>query len=688
MSNSEIPSDAGARRASFGINLLHFFALSTAAFAVPLLSFLQANREYFVANGTDPRHIIGLALAVCLGLPALLAMLTGVTHRFMPRVSGWMHLCIMFLLFTVYVLSIVCEFLGETLTTAILAFTIAILAAMLLTKFYRSSPHVKFFFTLMSPICVVYPLFFLLHTDMRPIIMPSEDQLLSTKTITMENTPPIVFFVYDELPLISLLDAEGNIDANRFPNFSAFAKEATWYSNATTVQGRTMASIPAMLNGTYPPAHKHMPVGVNYPNTLFRTLSPNYTLKIFEDVTRLNPQDASSPEGNTGLTQFIRDVRVMYLNVALPKVLAKAWFPIREGTWHQLDLKEVEHVDDPQFVGPKFVAMETFMSGFGESPQATFHFFHLMLPHRPFLFLPTGARYNRSDFPFGLTLPDADGNTSFNVSDLHSHLLQAGYADIILGRLIDEMRAADIYDDSVIVVVSDHGINFDMRRGIRDFFEDTFGQIGFVPLFIKYPGQTTGEVDASNVQTIDIAPTVLDVLGASATPAHDGRSLIDASEEIPERKQFVDFDYKAGSIGFDDAVAAKEEMYRSLANILNLSHPNLSLYQIGFGLDFLGKVESDIAALAVPVTLSSTPLDVFHEIDLNALIVPVVIHGTVDSELPKPADELVVAVTLNGRVEGVSRLWKRNEEWMFYTVLPDTKLKQGRNIVKLYVLSR
>ncbi|MDA1015942.1 MAG: hypothetical protein O3A00_15980 [Planctomycetota bacterium] len=58
--------------------------------------------------------------------------------------------------------------------------------------------------------------------------------------------------VFDEASGLSLMDENREIDATLFPNFSALAKQATWYRNATTVHQFTANAVPAILTGTYP----------------------------------------------------------------------------------------------------------------------------------------------------------------------------------------------------------------------------------------------------------------------------------------------------------------------------------------------------------------------------------------------------------------------------------------------------
>ena len=62
------------------------------------------------------------------------------------------------------------------------------------------------------------------------------------------------------------------------------------------------------------------------------------------------------------------------------------------------------------------------------------------------------------------------------------------------------------------MVAADHGVSFMKARERRRLTRGNIGEIAPVPLFIKAPGQKQGKVDDASVETIDILPTILDIL--------------------------------------------------------------------------------------------------------------------------------------------------------------------------------
>ena len=160
----------------------------------------------------------------------------------------------------------------------------------------------------------------------------------------------------------------------------------------------------------------------------------------------------------------------------------------------------------------------------------------------PFEYVPSGTRYRAPDYQGRRE----GGELLFLASDpwlplvlQQRHLLQVGFADHFIGDLIDRLQAQGIYDDTLIVVTADHGSSYLHGKRRRNANQGNEAAILSVPLIVKLPQQVTGEVSDRNVETVDIVPTIADVLSIKVTHEVDGRSLLDASE--PERiaKTFI-----------------------------------------------------------------------------------------------------------------------------------------------------
>ena len=108
---------------------------------------------------------------------------------------------------------------------------------------------------------------------------------------------------------------------------------------------------------------------------------------------------------------------------------------------------------------------------------------------------------------------------------LQQHLLQVGYVDRLVGALVRRLEETGLYDRALVVVAADHGIGFEPGGSARSVTEENLPDIAGVPLFVKYPGQRRGLVDRRDAETIDIVPTIADVIGVPIPWHVDGRSL-------------------------------------------------------------------------------------------------------------------------------------------------------------------
>jgi arylsulfatase A-like enzyme len=91
--------------------------------------------------------------------------------------------------------------------------------------------------------------------------------------------------------------------------------------------------------------------------------------------------------------------------------------------------------------------------------------------------------------------------------------------------LFDWLKAQGLYDDALIILTGDHGEEFQEHGGWwhgQTLYQEQVA----VPLIVKYPSSAgAGSVNGDLVQSLDIAPTVLDVAGVPIPQAMMGRSL-------------------------------------------------------------------------------------------------------------------------------------------------------------------
>src|SRR6188508_1841579 len=168
-----------------------------------------------------------------------------------------------------------------------------------------------------------------------------------------------------------------------------------------------------------------------------------------------------------------------------------------------------------------------------------FLFFHVYEPHKPYTPPPRFASFE----PY-------DG--------------EIAYTDEIVGRLLDRLRALDVYDRSTIVLLADHG------EGLGDHGEQEHGLFLYnattqVPFIVKLPGHNRARRVASPVQHIDLVPTILDLAGAPARTGLHGRSLrplLDGTGNVPDTGIYSEALYSRYHFGWSELYALTDARYR------------------------------------------------------------------------------------------------------------------------------
>ena len=170
----------------------------------------------------------------------------------------------------------------------------------------------------------------------------------------------------------------------------------------------------------------------------------------------------------------------------------------------------------------------------GDKP--TLYFIHVLMPHGPWLYFPDGRVR-------AVSSPRAPGRThelwwssTLATQAWQRHLLQVGYTDKLLGQLVSRLKAAGIWNKALVLVDPDHGISFRGGDKRREPTKSNLSDLAFIPFFVKLPGQTQGRVDDRHVITVDILPTIADVLGIELPWESAGHSLLKGGSSL-ERRQ-------------------------------------------------------------------------------------------------------------------------------------------------------
>jgi arylsulfatase A-like enzyme len=113
---------------------------------------------------------------------------------------------------------------------------------------------------------------------------------------------------------------------------------------------------------------------------------------------------------------------------------------------------------------------------------------------------------------------------------------EIAFTDHYIGLLLDELARLKLDQDTVVVVVADHGEEFGEHGNFGHGY-DLFQEVVHVPLMLRVPGMMPCRVRAV-VPSVDVMPTVLDLCWVESRFAIEGQSLLPLArgELQPERE--------------------------------------------------------------------------------------------------------------------------------------------------------
>ncbi|HYI45460.1 MAG TPA: sulfatase-like hydrolase/transferase [Actinomycetota bacterium] len=455
----------------------------------------------------------------------------------------------------------------------------------------------------------------------------------------------VVLLVFDELPVASLMRPDGNIDSKLFPNFARLQRDSTWFRNATSPGTFTHDVIPSILTGSLP--SERLQESSFLPDNLFTLLAPTHRVYTTQPFPRMCPPTTCSP---------------------MPQ--ARTDDPLR----HRFP------VFSKGDRGRKYLSLGSATQG---ATEPRFLFAHFVLPHQPWAYLPDGRRYLA-----GETLPgqyDSDGRGKgwsdewwLTAQALQRHLLQLRFTDLLLGTLLDRLERAGIYEGTTMVVVADHGIAFERGQPKRMPTPETVGELAAVPFFFKKPHQRRGWISDRPVQLTDIAPTIADVLGLRLKwRGLEGVSVFDRRSKRPDRS--------VAGLPMKSDGSEKYLAVRRKYSTFGQRRGSLDLFRLGprWAQDLVGRHVDDLARSmeAVPADISYPAA--FDRASATSPIVPSLLQGSIPGT---PEDNVLLAVTVDGRVAAVTPTYVEGDASRFYCMLPPRLLNEAPNRVEIFRL--
>jgi len=684
---------SGEKR-GFLVRASHLLVLCGFAVAQPLFDLLSRYPEFFVARKSEPIDLILLALTLSLGVPGLLVSVVGLGRLLSPKTGCLAHLGVL----TILLFTIALQML-KRLTEIPVGVTLflSLAAAVTICLTYARFRSARTYLTILLPTTLLFPAMFFFDSRISQIVT---NNAVEVQWVDVDSTTPVVLVVLDELPLTSLLNAERQIDPVQYPNFADLAKQSHWFRNATSVSDSTLLSIPAILTGRYPKlGPPSLPTASNYPQTLFTLLGSSYHLEVFEDMTRLFTGTVTRESWLQRIGNLVSDLSVVYFHVLLPEDLTKD-LPQVTRTWKNFsgqDLSPAENrvpkvktiKDFQSSAADRAGQFEEFIDSIHSQETPTLYFLHSGLPHLPWTYLPNGQQYAlRGASVRGVANSRTDDGTYpkwledewLVKQGYQRHLLQTAFVDRLLGKLLSKLKEVDLFDRSLVVVTADHGVSFRPGDFIRRASKTNHPDIMSVPMLVKTPFQREGVTSDRNVETIDILPTIADVLDVVPPWPLDGSSVLEESR--PERTTKTVFAGSRKRYKFDGSF---EIRFKNLSEKLRLfgSGTESNLYAIGPFSNLIGRRVSEIGvAGSTQQRVELDGVQFFEDVRLDSRFLLTNITGLFTSPVSAPH---VLAVSVNGVVQAVTQTSPLLHEGRDFAALVARKaFRPGRNTVELF----
>ncbi len=702
---------SGSRRrsASACIAGLHLAALTAFAVAQPIYDLIGKNAAFLVAHGARAPDVVAMVLILSVLVPVLLLAIEILAAVIARRAGRWLHRCLIALLLATIALQVLKR--GGPLPGPLLvglAVTLGLSGAAL----YVRRPWPRGFISWLSPAALVFPLYFMLVTPVASLLSEA-DSTASGEAVRIDSTTPVVILIFDEFAAFSIMDDSERIDSFRFPHLAALAEDSTWFRDATAVAEGSHYAIPAMLSGRYP-VDGLLPTSADYPDTLLSLLGATYDLKVFESFTSLCPEKLCGPPradfvGRAGA--IFSDLYIVYLRLLLPADLT-AGLPSTAGTWRDFGARggggddethgrasgKTSAGDHPEGTTAAFWPgtagqFDHFLDALRTGRDSTLYMIHLMLPHVPWRYLPSGKQYG----PEGMRVHPhgVDGDSEQWSEDRWSiaqafqrYLLQVGYVDRLIGEVTGTLKQAGLYEPCLLAVVADHGVSFrpgDNRRNVTD---SNFPDIANVPFLVKLPGQRQAVISDRNVQAIDLLPTIADVLGVAVPWSIDGRSAVDDTlADEPSKKIFrplkEPFVFDAGRL------SARRESLEWMLELVGPGSDADGLFAIGPRRQLLGRRAKHLIAAAADadmlVDLDGMPQSAWHYQPQGA-VAPTHITGRVIGPAAGDAS-LEIAIAVNGFVRALTHTFDRQgQRASFSAMVAESSLNPGPNQIEFFAV--
>ena len=722
-----------------GRDLLEIFVLTGFALAQPLLSETGKAPELFTYRRLHALSMVEFVLVVTFVPTVVIWAVERLVALVSTTAARWLHLAVVAVLAALILIEI-----GKGRSAVPQGYALAVLAGIVaigVTVLVVRSETLRLYLRYASPAPIVFALLFVATSPSGALVRDAvtggspasvatsipaaTDGGSSTSTSPAQSTiqmapagtktvahPPVVMMFFDEFPLRSLLKPDGTVNAALFPNFAWLSKNTNWFRNATGVSGFTPYAVPAMLRGKFP-AKALPPVYDSYKDNILAELGGTYNVSAMETITALCPTSVchttTKVEQATGLEPTLKDS-----GTALGKIIS----PFKDNSDPTTEFADSGSTDfkasdsttatssgatttAADTSAAKCTSTECLFTNLGadqpsrvkafvntlvpDAPKAkpSFRFLHVLLPHGPWHFTETGRPY-----PYPATGPghnDKSGgwlNQPWPVQvNLAREMLQLSYADKLLGDVLTKLRAEKMLDKTLLVVTADHGEGFVAGEQARTMDPVTAPDLGWIPMFLKMPGQVVGKLDERNWTHVDLVATLADALHVKLPQVLDGQSALKAPRTNDDKYWF---NTPGKKIAIVDPEGAYAKVIQGYGGVLGNATSPADLYKLGPRPDLLGKPVSSLKVAgpsSLSLSLNSADTGVAKAVTSTSRV-PTLIWGHLNGKVGG-----TVAIVINGVIGAVVPTYADNGAPLSIEALvPPSLWHNGSNTIDAYMV--
>ncbi len=312
------------------------------------------------------------------------------------------------------------------------------------------------------------------------------------------------------------------------PNISAFAREATIFEAAYTNENWTKPSTATILTGLYPDTHKAK-----------------------EDSSKL-------PQSAVTIAEHLKGAGFRTGSFIANGYVSNK-FGFDQGWDHYTNyIREERNTDADNVVNEALAWID------GQKGGRFFAYLHTIDPHVPY---SPPAEFRKMYWDRKYNGPIKSRSTGDQLAEIKTGKLsvsaddkrylealydgEVSFNDHHFGRLIEGLKARGLYDNTIVVIIADHGEEF-WDHGSVGHGHSLHEEMIHSPLVVRYPNMVaSGRRLPHVVSMVDLKPTLLDALGVKRHDALEGVGFLDAFDGVGlghPRVAISDFLYRKKSI--------------------------------------------------------------------------------------------------------------------------------------------